>query len=57
MAAKFIGGKYDCDAEDQQQMYNSNKNLVLGPRWLPDIKIDWPPYHRSEHDFEFGVVG
>jgi hypothetical protein len=38
------------------QLSNSKKNLVLGPRWGLDTKIDWPTDRRSQHNFVFGLT-
>jgi hypothetical protein len=29
------------------QWFESNKNLIIGPRWGLDTKIDWPTDRRS----------
>jgi hypothetical protein len=31
---------------------NKSKNLILGPRWGLDTKIDWPTDRRSWHDID-----
>jgi hypothetical protein len=31
---------------------DSNKNLVLGPKWVLDTKTDWPTDRRSLHKFD-----
>jgi hypothetical protein len=30
----------------------SNKNLLIGPRWVPDTQTEWTTGHRSEYDFD-----
>jgi hypothetical protein len=27
---------------NKPELSNSNTNLVMGSRWVPDTKIDWP---------------
>jgi hypothetical protein len=34
-------------------MSNSNKNLVMGPRWGPDTKTNWATDRRSQYNFNF----
>jgi hypothetical protein len=34
------------------QLLDSNKNLVMGPCWVPDTKADWPTDHQLQHDFD-----
>jgi hypothetical protein len=36
------------------QLSESNRNLVMGPRWVPNTKRDWPTDRRSHHNFDFG---
>jgi hypothetical protein len=34
-------------------MSDSNKNLVMGPRWWCDTKMNWPTDRRSRNNFNF----
>jgi hypothetical protein len=34
-------------------MSDSNKDLVVSPRWVLYSKTDWPADRRSYHDFDF----
>jgi hypothetical protein len=36
-----------CPTSTNPQLSDSNKNLVLGPRWRFDTEIDWPTDRRS----------
>jgi hypothetical protein len=31
----------------KRQLFDSNKSLLLGPRWVLDTKTDWPTDRRS----------
>jgi hypothetical protein len=31
----------------EKQLKKEGKKLVVGPRWVPDIKTDWPTDRRS----------
>jgi hypothetical protein len=35
------------------QLSDSNQNLVMGPRWVPDTKTDWPTDRRSIISFSY----
>jgi hypothetical protein len=32
--------------QETRNCQTENKNLVMGSRWEPDTKIDWPTYRR-----------
>jgi hypothetical protein len=36
------------------QRSDSNKDLVVSPRWVLDTKTDWPTDRQSYHNFDFG---
>jgi hypothetical protein len=38
------------------QLSESNKNLVMGPRWVPDRKTDWPTDRQLQHNFGFDLI-
>jgi hypothetical protein len=37
-------------------MSDSNKNLVMGLKWGPDTKLNWPTDHRSQYDLNLKPV-
>jgi hypothetical protein len=43
--------------ESNKPATDSNKNLLVSPRWVHFSKIDWPIDCRSQHKFDFDYFG
>jgi hypothetical protein len=37
----------------ESQMSDSNKNLVMDPRWVTDTKTAWATDRRLQHNFDY----
>jgi hypothetical protein len=40
-----------------QQLYDSNKNLIVSPRWVLYFKADWPTDRRSQYKTQTQTQG
>jgi hypothetical protein len=43
----IVKDRPDLSSERAPQLSDSNKNLVISPRWVLHTKIDWPTDRRS----------
>jgi hypothetical protein len=45
-----------CPTNRKPQMSDSNKNLVMGPKWGPDTKMDWQTDRRLQNNLNLNSI-